>query len=168
MESGSVGEPETTREIVAGGWYVEAEEAVDNPLDDLPEEALLALIGAYSLTPLEGRNAALAKYAEGDLIALLREKEFDLDTSVNLVRRGRETVERVLADWRDELREKICPLKGRKGLRRADLLALVSSALAALLSLGAGVVALIAYYLVRFSLDELCDGWPRPAPLAFS
>jgi hypothetical protein len=168
METGGVGEPETTRGISASQWYLEAEEAVGDPLDDLPEEALLALIGAYSLTPIESRNAALAKYAEDDLTALLREKGFDLDTSVNLVRRGKETVERVLGDWRDDLREKICPLKTRKGVRRADLLALVSSALAALLSVGAGVVALIAYYLVKFSLDELCDGWPQPLPIAVS
>jgi hypothetical protein len=118
------------------------------------------------MTPSEQRSTALLKHAPEEINALLLQEGLIVDTPVDLVTRGRKTVERVLADWGDELREKVCPLRARRGVRRAELVANVAAALAALLSLGAGVIAVIAVYLARFSLDELCHGWPGPRPVA--
>jgi hypothetical protein len=165
VESGGViDEPDVgaTEEALSFGSI----KLIADPLEDLPEDSLLALIGAYSLTPSEQRSTALLRHAPEEINALLLQEGLIVDTPVDLVTRGRKTVERVLADWGDELREKVCPLRARRGVRRAELVANVAAALAALLSLGAGVIAVIAVYLARFSLDELCHGWPGPLPVA--
>jgi hypothetical protein len=141
-------------------------ELIADPLEELPEDSLLALIGAYSLTPSEQRSTALLRHAPEEINVLLLQEGLVVDTPVDLVTRGRKTVTRVLADWGDELRERICPLKARRSVRRAELVANVAAALATLLSFGAGVIAVIAVYLARFCLDELCDGWPGPRPVA--
>jgi hypothetical protein len=164
MESGGVkDEPdfEQTEEVLSS----DSIEFIADPLEDLPEDSLLALIGAYSLTPGEQTSTALLRHAPEELNAPLLQQGIIVDASVDLVTRGRRTVERVMADWGDELREKICPLRARRGMRRAELVANVAAVLAILLSAVAGVIAAIAVFIVRFSLDELCDGWPGRRPI---
>lgn len=163
MESGGVLEPRADAETEAE-LDAETVELLIAPLEDLPEEALLAIIGAYSLTPIEQRSIAVLKHAPEEINTRLAEGGLVVDAPVDLVIRGRKIVRRVLADWEEELREKVCPIKESRGLRRSEMIAVVAAILAGLLSLAAGVIAAIAVYLARFCLDELCHGWPGPQP----
>jgi hypothetical protein len=163
MESGGVLEPRAVQESAAGLRFDTV--ALTEPLEDLPEEALLAVIGAYSLTPIEQRSTVLLRDAPEEITAQLIQEGLVVDAPVDLVLRGRKAVRRVLAEWEEELREKVCPIRARKRVRRAELVSNVAVLLAGLLSLAAGVIAAIAVYLARFCLDELCDGWPA-SPIA--
>lgn len=165
MESGGVLEPKPIEASEAELRSGLVDFAAD-PLEDLPEEALLAVIGAYSLTPTEQCSTAVLRHAPEEVTAQLLREGLVVDTPVDLVIRGRKTVQRVLADWEEEMREKICPIRARRGVRRAEVVANVAAILVGLLSAGAGVIAPVAVYLARFCLDELCHGWPGPRPVA--
>jgi len=168
MESGGVGEPEAAQEgqeVERAETYSLAELTIDL-LEDLPEDALLAVVGAYSLTPTEQRSTALLSHPpEADLMEVLLSHEgLVVDMPVDLVARGRRVLHRVLAEWEKELRERICPLRATRKLRRAELIAGIAAILAGFLSLGASIIGALAVLLARFHLDELCDGWRAPQP----
>jgi hypothetical protein len=164
MESGGVLEPEEVQESDAD--LLSASFALTEPFEELPEETLLAVIGAYSLTPDEQRSTAVLRHAPEEISVQLLQEGLVVDAPVDLVVRGRKTIRRVLADWEEELREKICPLRARRGMRRAELVANVAAILAGFITLSAGLIAPVAVYLARFCLDELCHGWPGPRPIA--
>jgi hypothetical protein len=128
----------------------------------LSEDQLYSAIGASQVTPDQRLTAVIVSYAPGDVIASLGEVGIIEPHDVNLVALGRRTARRVIEEWGDYLREQVCQL-WRKKPRKRDLALGIAAALAGLISVGAGVLAMIAAAIARFLMQELCEPERTPA-----
>lgn len=135
--------------------------------DDWSENELLTLIGASAATPVEEQSAVLRMFGSKSLVARLEARGLitlgpsNLFRPENLISRGRRVVDRVVADWGDELRERICPLLG-KGASEKQLAAGIVPFLLAHVALPHLAIITIAFFISRYLAQKLCEGW-KPA-----
>jgi hypothetical protein len=150
--------------VVIGG-SAELDAAFDE-IAGLSETDLLTLIGSSAATPVEEQSAVLRMFGSEDLAARLETKglitlSWDDLSAGSLVTRGQRVVERIIQDWPDELRNRICPLL-RRGASEKELAASLVPILVAHFVLPHLVILSIALYISRYLAQKLCEGW-QPA-----
>jgi hypothetical protein len=134
-------------------------EAQLDQLANLSEDQLLTIIGVESVTPIESRCAVIYAYASREDVSAFEENGLVSLAPVNLVRRGRRTVDRVMADWSEELRQRVCPALNKKESERG-LAANIASVLVSLIPTHLWMlIAAIAMYIAKYLLEKLCEGW---------
>lgn len=156
-----IAEPESERG--AGHSVSPEDEATNEPLGalidrllPLSEDQLYAVLGAYEVTPDQHLSAALLAYAPGSIAASLEGFGFGEPAAVDVVALGRRTAVRVIEDWGDYLRPRVCPL-WRKGADEKDLALVIAGALLGLISVLAGVLAVIGVAIARYLMKKLCE-----------
>lgn len=124
-------------------------------LSDLSEEELLSVIGAFEVTPDQRLGAVVRLYAPGEVAASIESVGIAALTDVDLVALGRRKVERVLEDWGEAIKPRVCDLWHNKVPLRELVLA-IANALAGLLGVVGLMLATIALAIARFYMEELC------------
>lgn len=130
-------------------------------LSDLSEDALFAVIGAFEVTPDRRLDAAIHRYAPREVAASIEGAGLAAHVYVDLVALGRRRVQRVLEDWGETLKPRVCDL-WHKGVPERKLVLAIASALMWLLSVVAAVLVAIALAIARYGLEKLCG--PRTEP----
>jgi hypothetical protein len=141
-------------------------------LADKPDEELFAVLGAAGLDTADHVAAALAAWAPDAAADLDADGLFPTSKVVDLARRGRELLDEVVANATDELRERVCVVHVEKPAER-DLVLAASPLLSDLILLKLGVinppgavVVALAFLLLRYGMNQLCDGYRSPPPTA--
>lgn len=157
MAGSGIGEPGP--ESQAGQSVVpETEDATTEPigalvdgLSDLSEDELLSVIGAYEVTPEQRLGAVIRTYAPEVAASM----GVGAPAEVDLTLLGRRRVERVLEDWGEAIKPRVCEL-WHKRVPERELVLNIVNALAMLLSVIAAVLAAIALYIARYGMEKLC------------
>jgi hypothetical protein len=140
-------------------------------LDNLSEDQLLTLIGSESVTLPEYSSAVVRAYAPAEVVAALEREQMLATEPIDLALRGKRTVLRILDEWGEQLRAKICALKA-KGVSERELAYGIAEVLAgvlavALLGLVPGLLAAVSLCIAKYFLEKLCENWapvPQEAP----
>jgi hypothetical protein len=160
MEGSGIREPEPGSHA-EHSVVPEADDAANEPLgaliaglSDLSEDELLCVIGAYEVTPDQRLGATIHRYAP-EVAASIEGVGMAARADVDLVALGRRRVQRVLEDWGESLKPRVCDL-WHKRVPERELALNIANALTLLLSVVAAVLAAIALAIARYGLEKLC------------
>ncbi len=135
-----------------------AEDATAEPLgaliaefSDLSEDELLAVIGAYEVTPEQRLGAVIRIYAPEVAASI----GVGAPAEVDLTLLGRRRVQRVLEDCGEAIQPRVCAL-WRNRVPERELALNIANALTLMLGVVAAILAAIALYIARYGMEKLC------------